>query len=39
MRAGHWFEASANVLLSVALCLAAVWAGYAAASAGHTAAG
>jgi CrcB protein len=39
MRAGHWFEASANVLLSVALCLAAVWAGYAAAGAGHTAAG
>ena|ERR1051325_3744126 len=28
-RAGHWLEAGANILLSVVLCLAAVWAGYA----------
>lgn len=36
MRAGHWLEAGANIVLSVVLCLAGVWAGYAAAGAGHT---
>jgi CrcB protein len=28
-RTGHWIQAAANVLLSVVLCLAAVWCGYA----------
>jgi fluoride exporter len=32
-RTGHWFQAAANVLLSVVLCLAAVWGGYALGSA------
>ena len=31
-RTGHWFEAGANIGLSVVLCLVAVWAGYAAAA-------
>lgn len=30
MQEGEWGRAAANVLLSVALCLAAVWAGHAA---------
>jgi CrcB protein len=25
---GHWLKAGANILLSVALCLAAVWIGH-----------
>jgi CrcB protein len=28
-RAGSWLEAGGNIVLSVVLCLAAVWAGYA----------
>jgi len=32
-RFGRWFEAGGNVLLSVALCLLAVWAGHALAAA------
>jgi len=28
MRAGHWLEAGGNILLSVVLCILAVWAGY-----------
>jgi len=28
MRSGHWFEAGANILLSVVACLVAAWAGY-----------
>lgn len=28
-RTGHWLEAGGNIVLSVVLCLAAVWAGYA----------
>ena len=32
-RAGHWLEAGGNVVLSVVLSLAAVWAGYAVGSA------
>jgi CrcB protein len=27
-REGHWFYAGANIVLSVVLCLIAVWAGY-----------
>ena len=33
-RTGHWFWAAGNVVLSVVLCLAAVWLGYALARAG-----
>src|SRR5579863_9196499 len=33
-RTGHWLEAAGNIVLSVALCLFAVWAGYALARAG-----
>jgi CrcB protein len=33
-RSGHWLEAGGNIVLSVVLCLAAVWAGYALAD-GH----
>jgi CrcB protein len=28
VRTGHWLEAGGNIVLSVVLCLAAVWAGY-----------
>ena len=28
VRGGHWLQAGSNVLLSVVLCLAAVWGGY-----------
>jgi fluoride exporter len=28
-RTGHWIEVAGNIVLSVVLCLAAVWAGYA----------
>ena len=28
-RNGHWLEVAGNIVLSVVLCLAAVWAGYA----------
>ncbi len=40
-RTGYWFQAGANIVLSVVLCLAAVWAGYAigAATGGHPPAG
>jgi CrcB protein len=34
MRTGNWLGAGGNVLLSVVLCLSAVWAGYALAAAG-----
>lgn len=39
LRGGHWFEAGANILMSVVLCLAGVWAGYAAAGIGAHPAG
>jgi len=29
-RTGHWLQAGANIVLSVVLCLLAVWAGFAA---------
>jgi CrcB protein len=29
LRTGHWLEAGGNIVLSVVLCLAAVWGGYA----------
>ena len=32
-RAGHWLDAGGNIVLSVVLCLIAVWAGYALGSA------
>jgi fluoride exporter len=32
-RQGYWLEAGANIVLSVVLCLAAVWGGYALAGA------
>jgi CrcB protein len=34
VRTGHWLQAGGNVVLSVVLCLAAVWAGYALAGVG-----
>src|SRR5579863_3548482 len=34
VRTGRWFEAGGNIVLSVVLCLAAVWAGYALAGLG-----
>jgi CrcB protein len=34
-RSGEWLGASANVIFSVLLCLAAVWVGYAAATTLH----
>jgi CrcB protein len=34
VRSGHWLEVAGNIVLSVVLCLAAVWAGYALAG-GH----
>src|SRR4029077_15360228 len=33
-RGGHWLQAGGNIVLSVVLCLAAVWAGYAMAGIG-----
>ena len=33
-RNGHWLEVAGNIVLSVVLCLAAVWAGYALARLG-----
>ena len=40
-RGGYWFQAGANIVLSVVLCLMAVWAGYAigAAAGAHPPAG